>query len=69
MQCVDKSLVLDTNLSKELTVHSITEDVSNIKTWYRGGREEIPGAFAATASAHVDVKHRQSESSRGNGVQ
>jgi hypothetical protein len=36
IQCVDKSLVLDTNLSKELTVHSITEDMSNIKT---GGTE------------------------------
>jgi hypothetical protein len=32
MQCMNKSLVLDTNLSRELIVHSITEDVSNIKT-------------------------------------
>jgi hypothetical protein len=32
MKCMEKLLVLDTNLSKELIVHSITEDMFNIKT-------------------------------------
>ncbi|KAM0909178.1 hypothetical protein ACQ4PT_014955 [Festuca glaucescens] len=32
MQCMDKSRVLDTNASNELILHSITEDMSNIKT-------------------------------------
>jgi hypothetical protein len=32
MQCMGKSLVLDTNLSKELILHNVTEDMSNIKT-------------------------------------
>ncbi|KAM0929211.1 hypothetical protein ACQ4PT_001778 [Festuca glaucescens] len=32
MQCMDKSQVLDTNASNELILHSITADMSNIKT-------------------------------------
>ncbi|XP_051205359.1 uncharacterized protein [Lolium perenne] len=32
MQCMDKSQVLDTNASNEHILHSITEDMSNIKT-------------------------------------
>jgi hypothetical protein len=32
MQCKDKLLILDTNVSKELVLHSITEDMSNFKT-------------------------------------
>jgi hypothetical protein len=31
MQCMDKSQVLDTNASNEHILHSITEDMSNIK--------------------------------------